>query len=254
MVTSPIDYASPSGRPRTAGLAITALVLGIVGIVTSCVGIGLLLGIAAVILGVIALGQTKQPQVQGRGMAIGGIGTGVVAVLATIALGVMWFALTVPVLNSARNTAIKIQCASNLRMIGLGTILYANEQPGGVFPQDMQAILDTQDIQAQVFVCPSTAHARAADGTLTLGTSLSYVWLNPPANEEPMTYEAGAETPLAVEPLSNHGDGANVLWADAHVDFESAADVRQIVADALGRGQIDQATADLVLDVPAAGP
>jgi len=69
-------YVPPQGAPyasqpgATNGLAIAALVLGILGF-----------GVIPVIFGHIALGQIKrQPQQQGRGMAIAGLVLGYIAV------------------------------------------------------------------------------------------------------------------------------------------------------------------------------
>ena len=244
----PVDYASPYGQPRTSGLAITSLVLGIVAIVTSCVGIGVLLGIAAVILGVIALGQMKEPGVGGRGMAIGGIVTGALAPLLIVPLLI---SILLPSLNRARETANRVKCASNMRQIALGGIIYGNEADDQIFPSDLHTILDTQDVTSAAFVCPSTDDVAAVDGVLTLDTSCSYVWLSDAAGVAPVPMTAGSDVPVAAEPLSNHnGDGSNVAWADGHVSFEQPASLRAILQDALANGRTDQATIDLIQDVP----
>jgi Domain of unknown function (DUF4190) len=73
------------------GMAIAALVLGIVGLVTSIIFLGGALGVVGLILGIVSLRTSKRTGV-GRGMAIGGIVTSVLAILATIALiiGSVW--------------------------------------------------------------------------------------------------------------------------------------------------------------------
>lgn len=55
----------------TNGMAIASMVLGILSILTTCVGI--ILGIIGLILGIVALNQIKQSGQSGRGMAIAGI-------------------------------------------------------------------------------------------------------------------------------------------------------------------------------------
>lgn len=63
---------------KTPALAITSMILGIVGILTGFFAIGLLFGIAAVVLGIISLKQTKAAGA-GQGFAITGIITGALA-------------------------------------------------------------------------------------------------------------------------------------------------------------------------------
>ncbi len=72
-----------------SGLAITALVLGILGLITSFVLIGGVLGLIALILGFIASGRAKRGQARGRGMAITGIVLGVLSVIIAIVIVVV---------------------------------------------------------------------------------------------------------------------------------------------------------------------
>ena len=71
------------GRSLPKGLAVASLVLGILGLLTAFFGGGLL-GLVAVILGVLALGKIKRGEADGRGLALGGIITGALAILITI--------------------------------------------------------------------------------------------------------------------------------------------------------------------------
>lgn len=80
------------------GMAIAALVLGIIGLVTSFVFIGGALGIVGLILGIVSLRTSKRTG-SGRGMAIGGIVTSILAIIATIALIIA----SVWVINKAQN-------------------------------------------------------------------------------------------------------------------------------------------------------
>ena len=73
--------ASPvqSGSPKTSTLAITSMVLGIVGILF----FGIILGPLAIIFGSIAINRIneKPHELEGRGMAKAGIICGVIAVV-----------------------------------------------------------------------------------------------------------------------------------------------------------------------------
>jgi hypothetical protein len=93
------EWAYGSGgstAPRTSsslpsGMAITALVLGILSIPLAIMLIGGLLGVAAVVVGAIASSRAKRGLAGNRGLAIGGIITGVtgiiVAAMTAIAVG-----------------------------------------------------------------------------------------------------------------------------------------------------------------------
>jgi len=85
----------PPGQPRNEGLAITSLVLGIVGIVSACCCWLLSgpIGIAATITGFIALGKVNQGSAGGKGMAIAGVVTGIVAILLSVASLILGIAL-----------------------------------------------------------------------------------------------------------------------------------------------------------------
>lgn len=79
---------------KTNGLAITSMVLGILGILLFWFfGLGVLLGILAVIFGFIARGQIAREGQGGRGMALAGIITGFVAVGLLVLLVLIGFGL-----------------------------------------------------------------------------------------------------------------------------------------------------------------
>jgi len=74
--------AFADGAPATvptSGLAVTSMVLGILGLFMPC--IGLVLGVLAVIFGGVSLGQINRARgrIGGRGMAIAGLVTGLIA-------------------------------------------------------------------------------------------------------------------------------------------------------------------------------
>jgi hypothetical protein len=72
---------------KTSSLAITSLVLGIVSIPLLFLwGIGTLFGIAALVLGIIALNRINKTKSSGKGMAIAGIATGGFTLLVALIL------------------------------------------------------------------------------------------------------------------------------------------------------------------------
>ena len=113
-------YASPAGpiTATTSGLAIAALVLGII---SPCVP---LLGIVALVLGIVAIGQIDKSQgrLTGRGMATAGsILGGVGMLLSVVALMV---GILLPALGSARRAARMMQNNTQLRGIHQGMVIY----------------------------------------------------------------------------------------------------------------------------------
>lgn len=83
-------YGQPAGYPYAApvmkkapGLALAAMIVGIVGVLTGFFVFGALLGIAAIILGALSLKKTKEAGA-GKGFALTGIITGAVSVLISI--------------------------------------------------------------------------------------------------------------------------------------------------------------------------
>ena len=90
-------YGYPQPQRRSSGLAIAALVCGVLALLSSWTVIGgILLGAVAVILGFVALARVKRGLAAGRGLAIAGIITGILGTVLAIAL----IAVGVSLLNS----------------------------------------------------------------------------------------------------------------------------------------------------------
>lgn len=85
----PPGYGGPGGPfgEPPKGFAIASLVLGILGFITSCVVLGVIPGIIAVILGVVGVRKAASGSAGGRGMAIAGLILGVLSILLAVILG-----------------------------------------------------------------------------------------------------------------------------------------------------------------------
>ncbi len=79
-------YGQPPVVGKKNGLGIAALVLGILALLTSFVFGGIVLGIPAIILGIIGRGRVKRGEADNGGMALTGIILGVIALLISIAV------------------------------------------------------------------------------------------------------------------------------------------------------------------------
>ncbi len=122
---------SAAAPEPSSTIAMVSMILGIISIPMACVmGIGIGLGIAAVVLGIIALVQLRKGKAKGKGMAVAGICTGVCGSFFMVLLTI---AMLLPALNSAREKARQLSCASNMKQIGLAMKDYANDN-GGFFP------------------------------------------------------------------------------------------------------------------------
>ncbi len=108
---------APALGVKTSGLAIAALVLGILSFFTLC-----LTAIPAIILGIISLVTIEKSggRITGRGFAIAGI---VTPVLGFIPL----MAVLLPAMFRTRQVAFRMVCATNLSGIGKAMLIYSND-------------------------------------------------------------------------------------------------------------------------------
>ena len=173
------------------------------------------------------------------------------AIQITIAVGSTLFLISMllPALCRSGEGANRVKCASNMKQIGLAAIMYANDH-GGLFPDDVETLLTTEDIVPATMTCPTTADT-PADGPTTQAVledfrkpgHVSYVYVG-----KGLTLKSPADAVVLYEPLSNHtnngmtvwserladrtGDGMNVLFADGHVEWLGNEDGRSILAQA----------------------
>ena len=87
-------------------------------------------------------------------------------VVVGVVLGMVGFIMFVilPGLCGTREGSRRLRCASNMKQIGLGAIMYANDH-GGHLPDDLDTILKTQDLSPEAFVCPSSNDTAATGPT-----------------------------------------------------------------------------------------
>jgi hypothetical protein len=77
----------PPPSSSNDGVAVTALVVGIIAILISWIPVlGLLAGIAALVLGIVGRNRIRKSGAKGNGMAVTGIATGAVAILINLAV------------------------------------------------------------------------------------------------------------------------------------------------------------------------
>jgi prepilin-type processing-associated H-X9-DG protein len=104
--------------PKTSGLAIAALVLGIMSIFTC-----LLTGIPSIICGIISFIKIEKSggRITGKSFAISGI------VLPVVVLPILLMVILIPSLSKVREQSKQVVCLSNLRQLSIGWCIYADE-------------------------------------------------------------------------------------------------------------------------------
>ncbi len=137
--------------------------------------------------------------------------------------------MMLPALNSAREKARRISCASNLKQIGLALKQYSIDHKDTYPLQDGVAglnvlVKDQYLTDFKVFTCPSSKEIPAVSGFMT-EDHCSYVYLGGfTENDDPVT-------PVAFDKVENHAKKfVNVLFLDGHVEgfdgnFKSNSDV-----------------------------
>jgi prepilin-type processing-associated H-X9-DG protein len=206
-------YATPqfsADSESTSGLAIASLVCGLILCVPVC-------WLLAIIFGIVGINQTGPGKRRGRGMAIAGLVLGCVGPLLMVPF---LLSIMLPSLNRARETANRVKCAANERSIGQAILLYCNDNQG-TYPPDLVTLLKSEDITANLFVCPTSNDTPApTPDQLLSGGHCSYVYLGKGFTS--MT----ASGVILYENANDHGGGVNMLFADGSVQFIPKADPR----------------------------
>lgn len=154
-------------------------------------------------------------------------------IFALLGVGALLLMLTIPSQNHPYYNS-QDKCASNLHQIGLGILLYANEN-GGVYPDALQILAATEGLTANVFVCPSSndnpSTAPTTQGQIddmAVPGHVSYIYLGKGLTDKTVQ----PNQVIAYEPLANHGNGIDVLLGDGHSEFVDVKRANKIIADA----------------------
>ena len=132
----------------------------------------------------------------------------------------MMASIMLPSLNRAREQANRVKSASNLRQMGQGIQMFANENKGK-FPKEIGQIPAAQDLTADVFVNPRKGSSMPPQDAMAGEAAAKWVRQNSDyvyvgAGKD---YRMGADEVLAYEKPEGLSDGINVLFGDGHVEF-----------------------------------
>ena len=212
-------------KPKTSGLAITSLTLGIIG---PC-SLGLL-SIVGLILGIVAAKKIKASggAIGGRGLAIAGIIVSIITLIIGLVIAAIVGAsalLGVAGFTAAKDMVGQTVCVNNARQLGVAAQMYANENKDVLPPVDTwPEVLKKGNLLHgdQVFSCPGrgiTGRAFAMNAKLN-GVRLSQV---PRRGETVMFFEcspgappSGVASDLPSEPP--HTAGWTIAFCDGHTE------------------------------------
>jgi hypothetical protein len=225
----------PAGQPPTQqkGLAITSFVLGLLSLV--CFSI--LAGVPAIICGHLARGRARRlpGQYGGAGLALAGLILGYVSLFVAL---VILPAMLLPALAQAKKAAQRINCANNLKQIGLAARTWAIDN-NGHFPFDVSTnsggtlelclpgsdgfdrnafyhfrVMSNELSTPKILVCPADTQRQPALDFMRLQAANVSYQLCSGTN----VTETNPEQVLAVCPIHN-----NVLRCDGSVQTERKA-------------------------------
>ncbi len=143
----------------------------------------------------------------------------------------MMVGIALPSLSRSRQMANRVKSASNLRQIGQGCLLYANENRGK-YPPSLGAMAGEVDVGWEVFLMPQSNKTvppapRGGDPKALaawVDANSDYAYLG-----KGKTNDMAPEEVVAYEKHEPGVEGANVLFGDGHVEWVPASGLSQIL-------------------------
>jgi len=213
--------ATASVAAKTSGVAVAALVLGILVFFTCGIT-----ALPAIICGIVALVKISGSNglLKGKGMAITGfVLPGVFIVLLPV-LGIL-AAILMPALSRTKGIAQRVVCGTNLKGLSIAMIVYANDYDDKVATADewCDLLIQEADVSPVSFKCPAAPEGechyalnknfrtmRGAESGRTVAIFESLPGWNQAGGPELLTTEY------------HDGEGCNVAFGDGHVEFVRA--------------------------------
>jgi prepilin-type processing-associated H-X9-DG protein len=225
----PAPSPAPPAAAKTSAMAITSLVMGILGLcgITAVVGL---------ILGIISLVKINRSggRLSGQGLAIAGICVSGFMLLFSIPITA---AMLLPALAKAKMKAQNINCMNNVKQLSLGVVLYADANGNQYPPADTWCDAILKNVGSEkVFLCPSASKGSRCHYAFNqkLG-GLSIARVRNPARtvtifESDEGWNANGGRELMTQ-RPRHGRMWIVGFADGHVELLTESRLAQLVWD-----------------------
>lgn len=224
------QFAPPAQRPPTNGLAMAAMIVGIVSVVIP------IAAPVAIVLGIVALKKVKKTGQPGKAHALAGIGCGVLGII----IGTVVSIGMVLALSKARESARLVMTQSNLRQIGIAIHAYAADNRSAP-PASLAELRSYLGKSGNLFVSPrgtdqpipATATDAEWKAKLVPGSGFcSFTYLLPTGPRPRLvTIRNPSQYILVYETNLPAGKPVPALFADGHVQNFSADEWAGILAD-----------------------
>jgi len=209
---------------KTSGLAIVALVLGILSPFTC-----LVTAIPAIIFGIVALVKISKSAgwLKGNGLAIAGI------VIPPVSLPViaLVMAILMPAFARTRAIAQRMVCATNLSGLGKAMLIYANDY-GDKFPTPSKwcdLLIEHAELTPKSFICKGAPEGPC---NYAMNKNVEKLGANSPPDmvllfeTQPGWNQVGGPEILTTD--NHQREGCNVLFVDGHVEFVKTSDLKNL--------------------------
>ncbi len=210
-----VTYAGDTHKPPSNAIANAARALGVLSVTIGFV-IPIVFGVLAIVVGATALIRIRRNPHRYTGRRLARVG---------VMLGI--FGLIVPsvvilsALNWVQGRHWQTICSANLGGIGQGIRMYAEEDPNGVFPDDIRKLTSAGMVTSKQLQCPAVSRG---------GPCYHYV----------PGYSLSSDPKCVVmfEGIDNHnGDGGWVLYQDGSVAFLTDAELQLVINENMHKAQ-----------------
>jgi prepilin-type processing-associated H-X9-DG protein len=206
-------------EPKTSGLAIASLVMGILTLFCS-----LFMAIPAIICGIIALVKIGKSngQLKGNGFAIAGI---VVPAVLSLVIVPLLLAILMPVLSRTKHIAQRVVCGTNLKGLSTAMMVYANDYDDQ-YPTPEQwcdLLIQEVDVSPKSFQCPLDP-----EGTFSyaINENAHKIETGRSPAQFVVLFESnlgrngvGGMDDVVLRHNQHQGIGGNITFADGHTEF-----------------------------------
>ena len=148
-------------------------------------------------------------------------------------------AIAVPAVSKARGSARQVVAMNDLRQVGMGLMMYANDHQGK-FPADLGQLVLNGYLAPEVFISPRNGNKKVPVDVAVAKPEVQATWVNTNSDYvyigAGLTANAPAGTILAHEKAEGAPGGKiSLLFSDAHVELLPAEEAMERVKKQTGK-------------------